>query len=61
VSLRALRSTYSPYLLVHNVLRILAADGYEEISVTAENSRQALKAASDLLCALGVTPDREEP
>lgn len=53
--------SYSPYLLVHNVMRILAADGCEKISVTAENSRQAVKAASDLLRALGVTPDREEP
>jgi len=55
------RSTYSPYLLVHNVMRILAADGCEKISVTPENSRQAVQAASDLLLALGVTPGREEP
>jgi hypothetical protein len=43
-------------------MRILAPDGCEKISVTTENSGQAVKAAaSDLLRALGVTPDREEP
>jgi hypothetical protein len=52
------RSIYSPYLLVHNVMRILAADGCEEISVAAENSRRAVEAGSDLLRAFGVTPDR---
>ena len=52
---------YSPYLPVHAVMRILAADGCETISVTTENSGRAVKAASDLLRALGVIPGRKEP
>ena len=55
------RPAYSPCLPVHAVMRILAADGCERISVTTENSGQAIEAASDTLHALGVTPDREEP
>ena len=54
------RPTYPLYLLVYDVMRFLAADGWEKISVAAENSGQAVEAASDLLRALGVTPDREE-
>ncbi len=53
--------SYSPYLLVHNVMRVLAADGCGPVAVTAENSGPAVQAATDLLRALGVTPDREEP
>ncbi len=49
------------YLPAHTVMRILAADGCEKISVTAENSGRAVKAASGLLRAVGVTPGREEP
>ena len=48
-------------LPVHAVMRLLAADGCEKISVTAENSGQAVKAASDHLRALGLIPGREEP
>jgi hypothetical protein len=55
------RPTYPLYLLVYDVTRILAADGCEKISVTTENSGRAVEAGSDLLLALGVTPDREEP
>ena len=55
------RPAYSPCLLVHTVMRILAADGREKISVTTENSGQAIEAASDLLRAFGLIPDREEP
>ena len=55
------RPTYSPYLLVHNVMRVLAADGCTPISITAENGRQPVKADADLLHALGVNPDRGEP
>jgi hypothetical protein len=43
------RPAYSPCLLVHNVMRFLAADGCEKISVTAENSGRAVKATSDLM------------
>ena len=52
---------YPPCLPVHIVMRFLAADGCEKISVTAENSGRAIGAASDLLRAVSVTPDREEP
>ena len=55
------RPACPPCLLAHTVMRLLAADGCEKISVTGENSGQAVGAASDLLRALGVTPGREEP
>ena len=55
------RPAYSPCLPVHTVMRLLAVDGCEKISVTTENIGQAVKAASDLLRALGVIPGREEP
>ncbi len=42
-------------------IRTLMADDCEKISVTGENSRQAVKTASDLLRTLSVTPDREKP
>lgn len=54
-------SSYSPYLLVRTVMRILAADGCKMIRITAENSRQSVNAACDPLRARGITPDREEP
>jgi len=50
-----------PYLLVNTVMRFLAADGCEKISVTTLNSSRAVRAASGLLRALGITPDRKEP
>ena len=40
------RPAYPPCRPVHTVMRILAADGCEKISVTAENSGQAVEAAS---------------
>ena len=55
------RKPHSPYLLAHNVMRVLAADGRKQISITAENSREAIRTASYFLRALGVTPDREKP
>ena len=36
------------------------ADGCERIFI-AENSREAVRAASDFLRALGVSPEREKP
>ena len=42
-------------------IRTLMADDCEKISVIGENSRQAVKTASDLLRTLSVTPDREKP
>jgi hypothetical protein len=55
------RPPCSPWLPVHAVMRFLAADGCEKICVTAENSSRAIRAASDLLRAVSVTPGREEP
>lgn len=55
------RPAYPPCLPVHTVMRILAADGCEKLSVTTENSGRAVEAASDLFRALGVIPGREEP
>jgi hypothetical protein len=52
-------SRYDPDLLLHNILRVLARDGCE-IVITAETSRQGLKAAADLLIAFGITPVRDE-
>jgi hypothetical protein len=52
---------YPPCLPVHTLMRLLAADGGEKISVTAENSGRAVEAASDLFRAPSVTPGREEP
>jgi hypothetical protein len=54
------RPSYSPYLLLHNVLRILAADDCE-IVVTSENVGSAVRAARDLLRAFGIEPDMGEP
>jgi len=50
------RPSYSAYLLLHNILRLLAADDCE-IVVTAENVGSAVKAARDLLRAFGIEPD----
>jgi hypothetical protein len=55
------RQPYSPYLLAHNVMHALTAGGCKQIPLTAENSREAVRAASDFLHAVGVTPGREEP
>ena len=49
------RSSYSTYLLLHNVLRILAADNCE-IVVTTENAGRAVKATRDLLRTFGIEP-----
>ena len=49
------RPSYSTYLLLHNVLRILAADSCE-IIITTENVSPAVRAAGDLLRAFGIEP-----
>jgi hypothetical protein len=46
-------------MLLHNVLRILAA-GDCEIVITTENVSPAVRAARDLLCAFGIEPDMGE-
>ena len=48
-----------PYLL-HDILRLLAADDCE-IVITTENAGPAVKAARDLLRAFGIEPDMEDP
>jgi hypothetical protein len=55
------RPACSPCLPVRNVMRILPAGGHEKISVTTENSGQAVKAVSDFLRTLAVIPGPEEP
>jgi len=54
------KSSYSPYLLLHNVLRILAADDCE-ITITTENVGPAVRAAKAMLLAFGIEPDMGEP
>jgi len=54
------RPAYSTYLLLHNVLRILAADDCE-IVITTANVGPAVRAARDLLVAFGIEPDMGEP
>jgi hypothetical protein len=53
------RPSYSTYLLLHNILRPLAADDCE-IVITTENVGPAVKAARDLLRAFSIEPDMEE-
>jgi hypothetical protein len=55
------RPAYPPCLPVPAVMRLLAADGWDKISVTTENSGQAIEAASDVMRASGLIPGREEP
>jgi hypothetical protein len=54
------RPSYSTYLLLHNVLRILAADDCE-IVITTANVGPAVKAAKAMLLAFGIEPDMGEP
>jgi hypothetical protein len=54
------RPSYSTYLLLHNVLRLLAADDCE-IVITTGNVGPTVKAARDLLWAFGIEPDIGEP
>jgi hypothetical protein len=54
------RPSYSTYLLLHNILRLPAADDCE-IVITTENVGPAVKAARDLLRAFGIEPDMGEP
>ena len=54
------RPSYSTYLLLHNVLRPLAADD-REIVITTENTGPAVRAAGDRLRAFGIEPDMGEP
>jgi len=54
------KPSQSPYLLLHNVPRILAADDCE-IVITTDNVGQAVRAARDLLLAFDIEPDMGEP
>lgn len=54
------RPAYSTYLLLHNVLRILAADDCE-IVITTGNKGPAVRAVKDMLLAFGIEPDMGEP
>jgi hypothetical protein len=54
------RPSYSTCLLLHNVLRILAADNCE-ITITTENVGPAVRAAKAMLLAFGIEPDMGEP
>jgi hypothetical protein len=54
------RPSCGTYLLLHNILLLLAADGCE-IVITTENVGPAVKAARDLLRAFGIEPDMGEP
>lgn len=54
------RPSYSTYLLLHNILRLLAADDCE-ITITTDNVGPAVRAARDLLLAFGIEPDMGEP
>jgi hypothetical protein len=40
---------------------MLAADGCEQISITAENSHKTVRGASGFLRVLSVAADREKP
>jgi hypothetical protein len=51
------RQTYSPYLLLHNVMRLLAADGCKPRPCYDEAA--AVQAARGMLKALGIEPDVE--
>jgi hypothetical protein len=44
--------TYSPFLLIHNVMRMLAADGCKPV-LRFDSDLAAAKAIADLLRALG--------
>jgi hypothetical protein len=54
------RTTYSTCMLLHNVLRILAADDCAIVTTTA-NVGPSVRAARDLLLALGIEPGMGEP
>ena len=54
------RPSYSTCMLLHNVLKILAADDCE-IVITAANVGSAVRVARDLLLAFGIDPDVGEP
>ncbi len=54
------RPSYSTCILLHNVLRILAADDWE-IVITTANVGSAVRAVRDLLLAFGIEPDVGEP
>jgi hypothetical protein len=47
-------------MLLHNVLRILAADEYK-IVIAGKNAGQAVKRAKALLRAFGIESDMGEP
>ena len=47
--------TYSPFLLIRNVMRMLAADGCKPV-LRFDSDLAAAKAAADLLRVLGIEP-----
>ena len=53
------RRSYSTYLLLHSILRLLSAGKYE-IVITADNAGPAVQPARDLLRAFGIEPDMGE-
>jgi hypothetical protein len=54
------RSSYSTYLLLHNILRLLAANDCEIVITAAENVGLAVRAARDLLRAFGIEPEPQQ-
>jgi hypothetical protein len=54
------RPSYTTYLLLHNVPCLLATDDCE-IVITTESVSPAVKAARDLLRAIGIEPGMGEP
>jgi hypothetical protein len=54
------RPSYSTCMLLHNVLKILAADDCE-IVITTANAGTAVRAARDLLLAFSIEPGMGEP
>ena len=53
------RPSHSIYVLLHNILRLLAADDCE--IVLTENVGSAVKALRDLLRAFGIEPGMGSP
>jgi hypothetical protein len=57
---RAAGPSYTTYLLLHNIPCLLATDDCE-IVITTESVSPAVKAARDLLRAIGIEPGMGEP
>lgn len=49
------QDSYSPFRLIHGVMRMLAAEGCQPV-LRIESDLDAAKAAADLLRALGIEP-----